>query len=147
MPFLLCRSQHTTHAFLVRTLSSRTRRGSQVSIFNFRPRNKDSEADFADDEFSIHGDADSRAGSLALPWPKRRTSTQSIGSHGSGVFFPSLNINGKLFVAMDQNGMTGQGPLTALPLPACTMEKVKEESVSTPMLKLELYSMKYVLYF
>ncbi|XP_048121747.1 sodium channel, voltage gated, type V-like, alpha b isoform X2 [Alosa alosa] len=120
--------KHTTHAFLVRTLSSRTRRGSQVSIFNFRPRNKDSEADFADDEFSVHGDADSRAGSLALPWTKRRTSTQSIGSHGSGVFFPSLNINGKLFVAMDQNGMTGQGPLTALPLPACTMEKVKEES-------------------
>ncbi|XP_031439390.1 sodium channel, voltage gated, type V-like, alpha b isoform X1 [Clupea harengus] len=120
--------KHTTRAFLVRTLSSRTRRGSQVSIFNFRPRNKDSEADFADDEFSIHGDADSRAGSLVPPWHKRRTSTQSIASHGSGVFLPSLNINGKIFVAMDQNGMSGQGPLTALPLPACTMEKVKEES-------------------
>uniref|UniRef100_A0A3B4D7M8 Sodium channel protein n=1 Tax=Pygocentrus nattereri TaxID=42514 RepID=A0A3B4D7M8_PYGNA len=117
-----------THALLVRTLSSRTRRGSQVSIFNFRPRNKDSEAD-ADDEFSIYGDSDSRTGSLVIPWHRRRTSAQSTGSHGSQVFFPSLNINGKLFVAMDQNGISGPGPLSPLPLPTCTMEKVKEESV------------------
>uniref|UniRef100_A0AAR2IXB6 Sodium channel protein n=1 Tax=Pygocentrus nattereri TaxID=42514 RepID=A0AAR2IXB6_PYGNA len=116
-----------THALLVRTLSSRTRRGSQVSIFNFRPRNKDSEAD-ADDEFSIYGDSDSRTGSLVIPWHRRRTSAQSTGSHGSQVFFPSLNINGKLFVAMDQNGISGPGPLSPLPLPTCTMEKVKEES-------------------
>ncbi|XP_043081803.1 sodium channel, voltage gated, type V-like, alpha b isoform X2 [Puntigrus tetrazona] len=117
-----------THSLLVRTLSLRARRESQVSIFNFRPPNKDSEVDFADDEFSNHGDSDSRAGSLALPWSRRRTSAQSTCSHSSQFFFPSLNINGKLFVAMDQNGLGGPGPLSPLPLPACTMEKVKEES-------------------
>uniref|UniRef100_A0A8C1MA86 Sodium channel protein n=1 Tax=Cyprinus carpio TaxID=7962 RepID=A0A8C1MA86_CYPCA len=117
-----------THSLLVRTLSLRARRESQVSIFNFRPPNKDSEVDFADDEFSNHGDSDSRGGSLALPWSRRRTSAQSTCSHSSQFFFPSLNINGKLFVAMDQNGISGQGPLS--PLPTCTMEKVKEESVS-----------------
>ncbi|XP_051970170.1 sodium channel protein type 4 subunit alpha-like [Xyrauchen texanus] len=117
-----------THSLLVRTLSLRARRESQVSIFNFRPPNKDSEVDFADDEFSIHGDSDSRGGALALPWSRRRTSAQSTCSHTSQFFFPSLNINGKLFVAMDQNGISGPGPLSPLPLPACTMEKVKEES-------------------
>uniref|UniRef100_A0A8C2CT82 Sodium channel protein n=1 Tax=Cyprinus carpio TaxID=7962 RepID=A0A8C2CT82_CYPCA len=110
-----------THSLLVRTLSLRARRESQVSIFNFRPPNKDSEVDFADDEFSNHGDSDSRGGSLALPWSRRRTSAQSTCSHSSQFFFPSLNINGKLFVAMDQNGISGQGPLS--PLPTCTMEK------------------------
>uniref|UniRef100_A0A8C2G650 Sodium channel protein n=1 Tax=Cyprinus carpio TaxID=7962 RepID=A0A8C2G650_CYPCA len=120
-----------THSLLVRTLSLRARRESQVSIFNFRPPNKDSEVDFADDEFSNHGDSDSRGGSLALPWSRRRTSAQSTCSHSSQFFFPSLNINGKkLFVAIDQNGISGQGPLSPLPLPTCTMEKVKEESVS-----------------
>uniref|UniRef100_A0A671NKI0 Sodium channel protein n=1 Tax=Sinocyclocheilus anshuiensis TaxID=1608454 RepID=A0A671NKI0_9TELE len=119
-----------THSLLVRTLSLRARRESQVSIFNFRPPNKDSEVDFADDEFSNHGDSDSRGGALALPWSRRRTSAQSTCSHSSQFFFPSLNINGKLFVAMDQNGLSGQGPLSPLPLPTCTMEKVKEESVS-----------------
>ncbi|KAK6299703.1 hypothetical protein J4Q44_G00297360 [Coregonus suidteri] len=112
-----------THPLLVRTISTRTRRGSNVSIFSFRPRNKDSEGDFADDEFSIHGDNEgthSRAGSLVIPWStRRRPSTYSTGSRGSQVF---LNVNGKLFVAMDQNGVAPQG------LPACTMEKVKEES-------------------
>uniref|UniRef100_A0A672LWW3 Sodium channel protein type 2 subunit alpha-like n=1 Tax=Sinocyclocheilus grahami TaxID=75366 RepID=A0A672LWW3_SINGR len=121
---------HQTHSLLVRTLSLRARRESQVSIFNFRPPNKDSEVDFADDEFSNHGDSDSRGGALALPWSKRRTSAQSTCSHSSQFFFPSLNINGKLFVAIDQNGISGQGPLSPLPLPTCTMEKVKEESVS-----------------
>uniref|UniRef100_A0A8C2CVR7 Sodium channel protein n=1 Tax=Cyprinus carpio TaxID=7962 RepID=A0A8C2CVR7_CYPCA len=111
-----------THSLLVRTLSLRARRESQVSIFNFRPPNKDSEVDFADDEFSNHGDSDSRGGSLALPWSRRRTSAQSTCSHSSQFFFPSLNINGKLFVAMDQNGISGQGPLS--PLPTCTMEKL-----------------------
>uniref|UniRef100_A0A8C2GV80 Sodium channel protein n=1 Tax=Cyprinus carpio TaxID=7962 RepID=A0A8C2GV80_CYPCA len=110
-----------THSLLVRTLSLRARRESQVSIFNFRPPNKDSEVDFADDEFSNHGDSDSRGGALALPWSRRRTSAQSTCSHSSQFFFPSLNINGKLFVAMDQNGISGQGPLS--PLPTCTMEK------------------------
>eukprot|EP00063_Salmo_salar_P061976 XP_014036811.1 PREDICTED: sodium channel protein type 2 subunit alpha-like isoform X4 [Salmo salar] len=112
-----------THPLLVRTISTRTRRGSNVSIFSFRPRNKDSEGDFADDEFSIHGDNEgthSRTGSLVIPWStRRRPSTYSTGSRGSQVF---LNVNGKLFVATDQNGVAPQG------LPACTMEKVKEES-------------------
>lgn len=44
------------------------------------------------------------------------------------VFYPTLNINGKLFVAMDQNGVSP--PPMQGQLPACTMEKVKEESVS-----------------
>ncbi|XP_052359811.1 sodium channel, voltage gated, type V-like, alpha b isoform X5 [Oncorhynchus keta] len=112
-----------THPLLARTISTRTRRGSNISIFSFRPRNKDSEGDFADDEFSIHGDNEgthSRTGSLVIPWStRRRPSTYSTGSRGSQVF---LNVNGKLFVAMDQNGVTPQG------LPACIMEKVKEES-------------------
>uniref|UniRef100_A0A4W4HP60 Sodium channel protein n=1 Tax=Electrophorus electricus TaxID=8005 RepID=A0A4W4HP60_ELEEL len=116
-----------THTLLVRTLSTRTRRGSQVSIFNFRLRSKDSEVD-ADDEFSAPGDSDSRPGSLVLPWHGRRTSAQSTCSHSSQVFYPSLNINGKLFVAMDQNGISSPGPMSPLSLPACTMEKVKEES-------------------
>uniref|UniRef100_A0A8C7FQA5 Sodium channel protein n=1 Tax=Oncorhynchus kisutch TaxID=8019 RepID=A0A8C7FQA5_ONCKI len=115
-----------THPLLIRTISTRTRRGSNVSIFNFNRRNKDSEGDFADDELSVHGDNEgthSRAGSLVVPWStRRRPSTYSTGSRGSQVF---LNINGKLFVAMDQNGVTPQG------LPACTIERVKEESVST----------------
>uniref|UniRef100_A0A8C7SMZ4 Sodium channel protein n=1 Tax=Oncorhynchus mykiss TaxID=8022 RepID=A0A8C7SMZ4_ONCMY len=115
-----------THPLLIRTISTRTRRGSNVSIFNFNRRNKDSEGDFADDELSVHGDNEgthSRAGSLVVPWStRRRPSTYSTGSRGSQIF---LNINGKLFVAMDQNGVTPQG------LPACTIERVKEESVST----------------
>uniref|UniRef100_A0A8C2BIQ0 Sodium channel protein n=1 Tax=Cyprinus carpio TaxID=7962 RepID=A0A8C2BIQ0_CYPCA len=127
--------QDQTHSLLVRTLSLRARRESQVSIFNFRPPNKDSEVDFADDEFSNHGDSDSRGGALALPWSRRRTSAQSTCSHSSQFFFPSLNINGKLFVAMDQNGISGQGPLS--PLPTCTMEKVKEESVSHSVLPIK----------
>uniref|UniRef100_A0A8C8HTB8 Sodium channel protein n=1 Tax=Oncorhynchus tshawytscha TaxID=74940 RepID=A0A8C8HTB8_ONCTS len=98
-----------THPLLSRTISTRTRRGSNISIFSFRPRNKDSEGDFADDEFSIHGDNEgthSRTGSLVIPWStRRRPSTYSTGSRGSQVF---LNVNGKLFVAMDQNGVTPQ---------------------------------------
>uniref|UniRef100_A0A6Q2XXC2 Sodium channel protein n=1 Tax=Esox lucius TaxID=8010 RepID=A0A6Q2XXC2_ESOLU len=94
-------------------------------VFNFRPRNKDSEGDLADDEFSVHGDnegASSRTGSLVVPWSsRRRPSTYSTGSRGSQVF---LNVNGKLFMAMDQNGVSPLG------LPSCTMERVKEESVS-----------------
>ncbi|KAJ8279552.1 hypothetical protein COCON_G00066180 [Conger conger] len=116
-----------TLPLLTRTLSSNTRRGSQMSMFNFRLRNKDSEADFADDESSVHGDTESRrSASLTLPWPKRRTSAQSTGSHSSQVFGPNVNINGRLTVAMDHNGVTGPTPL---PLLACTMERVNEDSV------------------
>ncbi|KAI5106511.1 sodium channel, voltage gated, type V-like, alpha b, partial [Silurus meridionalis] len=120
------------HALVVRTLSSWTKRESQASIFNFRLRNKESEAD-ADDEFSNQGDPDSRPGSLVLPWQRRRISAQSTSSHGSQVFYPSLNINGKLFVAIDQNGISSPGPLTPLPLPTCTMKKGKEECGSNEL--------------
>ncbi|XP_034145276.1 sodium channel, voltage gated, type V-like, alpha b isoform X2 [Esox lucius] len=119
------------HPLLIRTLSTRTRRGSNVSVFNFRPRNKDSEGDLADDEFSVHGDnegASSRTGSLVVPWSsRRRPSTYSTGSRGSQVF---LNVNGKLFMAMDQNGVSPLG------LPSCTMERVKEESATNSSIEL-----------
>lgn len=132
---VLCFQQ--PHALVVRTLSTWTKRESQASIFNFRLRNKESEAD-ADDEFSNQGDVESRPGSIVLPWQRRRISGQSTSSHGSQVFYPSLNINGKLFVAIDQNGISSPGPLTPLPLPACTMEKVKERSVSTYVVLMEI---------
>ena len=44
------------------------------------------------------------------------------------VFYPTLNVNGKLFVGLDQNGVSP--PAMQGQLPACTMERVKEESVS-----------------
>uniref|UniRef100_A0A8C0YRY1 Sodium channel protein n=1 Tax=Cyprinus carpio carpio TaxID=630221 RepID=A0A8C0YRY1_CYPCA len=94
-----------THPFLA-TLSSHplsTRRGSQLSTFTFRPRNS-SEADFADDEHSIHGDGRSRAGSMATPWNKCRTG--SIRSHSSQVFMPTFTLNGRLNISLDQNGIT-----------------------------------------
>uniref|UniRef100_A0A8C1YS68 Sodium channel protein n=1 Tax=Cyprinus carpio TaxID=7962 RepID=A0A8C1YS68_CYPCA len=96
----------------ISTLSSHplsTRRGSQLSIFTFRPRNS-SEADFADDEHSIHDDGRSRAGSMAMPWNKRRTG--SIRSHSSQVFMPTFTLNGRLNVSLDQNGITSISPHT-----------------------------------
>ncbi|XP_023254532.1 sodium channel protein type 3 subunit alpha-like, partial [Seriola lalandi dorsalis] len=92
---------------LLATLSAHplsTRRGSQVSIFSsFRARNN-SEADFGDDEYSIHGDAfRSRASSTATPWKRR---TGSVRSHCSQVFTPSLTVNGRLNISLDQNGVT-----------------------------------------
>uniref|UniRef100_A0A665XF63 Sodium channel protein n=1 Tax=Echeneis naucrates TaxID=173247 RepID=A0A665XF63_ECHNA len=95
---------------LLATLSSHplsTRRGSQNSIFSsFRARNN-SETDFGDDEYSVHGDAfRSRASSTATPWKKR---TGSVRSHCSQVFTPSLTVNGRLNISMDQNGVTTVG--------------------------------------
>uniref|UniRef100_A0A4W6CAE0 Sodium channel protein n=1 Tax=Lates calcarifer TaxID=8187 RepID=A0A4W6CAE0_LATCA len=92
---------------LLATLSSHplsTRRGSQNSIFSsFRARNN-SEADFGDDEYSIHGDAfRSRTSSTATPWKRR---TGSVRSHCSQVFTPSLTVNGRLNISLDQNGVT-----------------------------------------
>ena len=43
------------------------------------------------------------------------------------VFYPSLNVNGKLFVGMDQNGVSP--PAMQGQLSACTMERVKEETL------------------
>ncbi|XP_016147573.1 sodium channel, voltage gated, type XII, alpha a [Sinocyclocheilus grahami] len=113
---------------LLATLSSHplsTRRGSQLSIFAFRPRNS-SDADFADDEHSIHGDGRSRAGSMAMPWNKRRTS--SIRSHSSQVFPPTLTLNGRLNISLDQNGITSIGPHTPTSVPVFSMEKVREDT-------------------
>uniref|UniRef100_A0A8C1TQY7 Sodium channel protein n=1 Tax=Cyprinus carpio TaxID=7962 RepID=A0A8C1TQY7_CYPCA len=115
------------HPFLA-TLSSHplsTRRGSQLSIFTFRPRNS-SEADFADDEHSIHDDGRSRAGSMAMPWNKRRTG--SIRSHSSQVFMPTFTLNGRLNVSLDQNGITSISPHTPTSVPAFSMEKVREDT-------------------
>ncbi|KAK9980232.1 hypothetical protein ABG768_013610 [Culter alburnus] len=111
---------------LLATLSSHplsTRRGSQVSIFTFRPRNN-SEAEFADDEHSIHDDGRSRAGSMATPWNKRRTG--SIRSHSSQVFTPTLTRNGRLNLSLEHNGITSIGLHTPTSFPAFSMERVKE---------------------
>ncbi|XP_061820991.1 sodium channel protein type 5 subunit alpha-like [Nerophis lumbriciformis] len=117
------------HPLLARSFSTRTRRSSQVSsIFNFRLRSRGSEAEMADDEYSVPGDV-TFSSILPHPWPKRRPSTYSTASRSSPVFYPTLNINGKLFVAIDHNGVSPP-PLQGQ-LPACTMEKVKEESVPT----------------
>ncbi|XP_039670950.1 sodium channel protein type 4 subunit alpha-like isoform X2 [Perca fluviatilis] len=117
---------------LLATLSSHplsTRRGSQVSIFSsFRPRNN-SEADFGDDEYSIHGDAfRSRASSTATPW---KTRAGSVRSHCSQVFTPSLNINGRLNISLDQNGVTTLGLHSPSSMPAHSMERVREDTTTS----------------
>ncbi|XP_056868422.1 sodium channel protein type 4 subunit alpha-like isoform X4 [Takifugu flavidus] len=129
------------HPLLARSFSAKTRRSSQVSsIFNFRLRSRGSEGEMADDEYSVPEDViegvgggtysgGTFSGILSHPWPKRRPSTYSTTSRSSQVFYPTLNINGKLFVTMDQNGVSPP-PLQGQ-LPACTMEKVKEESAPT----------------
>ncbi|MED6276289.1 hypothetical protein CHARACLAT_001611 [Characodon lateralis] len=113
---------------LLATLSSHplsTRRGSQNSIFSsFRARNN-SEADFGDDEYSVYGDVfRSRAGSTVMPWKKR---TGSIRSHCSQVLTPSFNVNGRLNIFLDQNGITTMGLLTPTSMPAHSMERFREE--------------------
>lgn len=116
---------------LLATLSSHplsTRRGSQISIFSsFRAR-LNSEADFGDDEYSVHGDAfRSRASSTATPWKRR---TGSVRSHCSQIFNPSLNVNGRLNVSLDQNGVTTLGLHTPTSVPAPSMERLKDDTVS-----------------
>uniref|UniRef100_A0A3Q1G990 Sodium channel protein n=1 Tax=Acanthochromis polyacanthus TaxID=80966 RepID=A0A3Q1G990_9TELE len=116
---------------LLATLSSHplsTRRGSQNSIFSsFRVRNN-SEADFGDDEYSVHGDVfRSRTSSTATHWKKR---TGSVRSHCSQVFTPSLNVNGRLNISLDHNGVTAVGLHTPTSMPAYSMERVQEDSVS-----------------
>ncbi|CAF97673.1 unnamed protein product, partial [Tetraodon nigroviridis] len=116
---------------LLATLSSHplsTRRGSQISIFSsFRAR-LNSEADFGDDEYSVHGDAfRSRASSMATPWKRR---TGSVRSHCSQTFNPGLNVNGRLNISLDQNGATTLGLHTPTSMPAPSMERVKEDTVS-----------------
>uniref|UniRef100_A0A671YFF7 Sodium channel protein n=1 Tax=Sparus aurata TaxID=8175 RepID=A0A671YFF7_SPAAU len=116
---------------LLATLSAHplsTRRGSQVSIFSaFRARNN-SEADFGDDEYSVHGDVfRSRASSTATPWKRR---TGSVRSHCSQIFTPSLNVNGRLNISLDQNGVTTLGLHTPTSMPARSMERVREDTVS-----------------
>ncbi|XP_037644633.1 sodium channel protein type 4 subunit alpha B-like [Sebastes umbrosus] len=123
---------------LLATLSSHplsTRRGSQVSVFSsFRARNN-SEADFGDDEYSTHGDAfRSRTSSTATPWKRR---TGSVRSHCSQIFTPSLNINGRLNISLDQNGVTTLGLHTPTSMPAHSMERVREDTVSDKSLLTE----------
>ncbi|XP_067384978.1 sodium channel protein type 2 subunit alpha-like isoform X1 [Channa argus] len=115
---------------LLATLSSHplsTRRGSQNSIFSsFRTR-INSEAD-ADDEYSLHGDAfRSRTSSTATPWKRR---AGSVRSHCSQVFTPSLNVNGRLNISLDQNGVTSLGLHTPTSMPAYSMERVREDTVT-----------------
>ncbi|XP_060940112.1 sodium channel protein type 4 subunit alpha B-like isoform X1 [Limanda limanda] len=117
---------------LLATLSSHplsTRRESQISMFStFRARNN-SEADFGDDEYSIHGEAfRSRAGSTATPWKKR---AGSVRSHCSQVFTPSLTINGRLNISLDQNGVTAVGLHTPTSIPAYSMERLREDTKPT----------------
>ncbi|XP_041102759.1 sodium channel protein type 4 subunit alpha-like [Polyodon spathula] len=110
------------HPCISRVLLSASRRGSHGSIFHFRPRNKDSEADFADDEYSVPGDSDSRTGSLLVPWSRRKNSSLSIASHCSQTNIPSLTINGKLNIHMDHNGVECLGPPSSLTLPAVVVD-------------------------
>uniref|UniRef100_A0A665XDI3 Sodium channel protein n=1 Tax=Echeneis naucrates TaxID=173247 RepID=A0A665XDI3_ECHNA len=128
---------------LLATLSSHplsTRRGSQNSIFSsFRARNN-SETDFGDDEYSVHGDAfRSRASSTATPWKKR---TGSVRSHCSQVFTPSLTVNGRLNISMDQNGVTTVGLHTPTSMQAYSMERVREDMVSGRSLSAIIISFK-----
>lgn len=99
-----------------------------MSIFSaFRARNN-SEADFGDDEHSIHGDAfRSRASSTATPWKRR---TGSVRSHCSQIFTPSHNVNGRLNISLDQNGVTTLGLHTPTSIPAYSTERVREDIVS-----------------
>nr|XP_015812914.2 sodium channel protein type 4 subunit alpha [Nothobranchius furzeri] len=111
---------------LLATLSSHplsTRRGSQNSIFSsFRTR-INSEAEFGDDEYSVHGDVfRSRTSSTATPWKKR---TGSVRSHCSQVLTPILNVNGRLNISLDQNGGATMGLLTPSSIPAHGMERVR----------------------
>ncbi|XP_056913565.1 sodium channel, voltage gated, type XII, alpha a isoform X4 [Takifugu flavidus] len=117
---------------LLATLSAHplsTRRGSQVSIFSsFRAR-INSEADFGDDEYSVHGDAfRSRASSMATPWKRR---TGSVRSHCSQILNPSLNVNGRLNISLDQNAVTTLGLHTPTSIPAPSMERVREDTRPT----------------
>ncbi|XP_054452035.1 sodium channel protein type 4 subunit alpha B-like [Anoplopoma fimbria] len=119
---------------LLATLSSHplsTRRGSQVSVFStFRARNN-SEADFGDDEHSTHGDVfRSRTSSTATPWKRR---TGSVRSHCSQIFTPSLNINGRLNISLDQNGVTTLGLHTPTSMPAYSTERVREDTKPTSL--------------
>uniref|UniRef100_A0A3B3RCL9 Sodium channel protein n=1 Tax=Paramormyrops kingsleyae TaxID=1676925 RepID=A0A3B3RCL9_9TELE len=104
---------------LAQALSPQTKRGSQASIFTFRPRGKDSETDFPGYDFNSPGNNDN------LPWRKRRPSCQSVDSRCSQV----LNVNGRLVVIVDQNGISNLGPRASLPLPACAMETLDEDHV------------------
>lgn len=51
-------------------------------------------------------------------------------SHCSQIFTPSLNVNGRLNISLDQNGVTTLGLHTPTSMPACSMERVREDTVS-----------------
>ncbi|XP_072297150.1 sodium channel protein type 2 subunit alpha-like isoform X1 [Eucyclogobius newberryi] len=113
---------------LLATLSSHplsTRRGSQASIFSvFRARNS-SEAEYGDDEHSNHGDFRSRASSSTTPWKQRGS---SVRSHGSQVFTPTFNVNGRLNFSLDQNGAPAIGLQSPKSISAFSMERNKDDT-------------------
>lgn len=51
-------------------------------------------------------------------------------SHCSQIFTPSLNVNGRLNISLDQNGVTTLGLHTPTSMPAYSMERVREDAVS-----------------
>lgn len=57
-------------------------------------------------------------------------------SHCSQILNPSLNVNGRLNISLDQNGVTTLGMHTPTSIPAASMERVREDTVSdtTPIL-------------
>lgn len=56
-------------------------------------------------------------------------------SHCSQIFGPSLNVNGRLNISIDQNGITTLGLHTPTSMPAHSMERVKEDTVRDKILK------------
>lgn len=62
---------------------------------------------------------------MATPWKRR---TGSVRSHCSQILNPSLNVNGRLNVSLDQNGVTTLGLHTSIPAPS--MERVRDDTVS-----------------
>ncbi|XP_075444026.1 sodium channel protein type 5 subunit alpha-like isoform X1 [Ascaphus truei] len=124
--------------------SSAKRRISQGSIFNFRIRGRDiySETEFADDEVSNAGEREGQRGSLLVPRPGRRQSTQSQSSHNSHPNTPGFTQNGKRNSSVDCNGVVslvgGAGTYSnpsspgGLLLPAVIVEKSGAEENTAP---------------
>lgn len=51
-------------------------------------------------------------------------------SHSSQVFTPNYNINGRLSITLDQNGVTTLGLHSPMSMPSYSMERFREELVS-----------------
>lgn len=57
-------------------------------------------------------------------------------SHCSQILNPSLNVNGRLNVSLDQNGVTTLGLHTSASIRAPSMERVRDDTVSDTTLVL-----------